>query len=102
VTTPGPCPDTSGGVVRTPQDIGETPDCGPLPAVEDTVRTRPDNGSPDSDPGVRFAYRARVPRHLMGAAFAEALTLLAHETSPNTVRTDTPDTSRQARKDPTP
>ncbi|MGW6391148.1 hypothetical protein ACWFR1_11725 [Streptomyces sp. NPDC055103] len=78
----GQRPDKSGGIVRTPQDIGETQDCGPLPTRADTVRTRPDSDRPDSNPGVRFAYRATVPRHLMGAAFAEAFTLLAAELHP--------------------
>ncbi|MFD3609000.1 hypothetical protein ACFWXA_13165 [Streptomyces atroolivaceus] len=72
----------SGGIVRTPQDIGETQDCGPLPTRADTVRTRPDTACPDTEPGVRFAYRATVPRHLVGAAFAEAFTHLADELHP--------------------
>ncbi|MGW6456300.1 hypothetical protein ACWF94_10300 [Streptomyces sp. NPDC055078] len=66
-----------GGIVRTPLNIGETHDCGPLPIRADTVRTRPDTEGPDRDPGVRFAYRATVPRHLMGAAFTEAFGHLA-------------------------
>ncbi|MFC9604593.1 hypothetical protein ACFTTN_14180 [Streptomyces niveus] len=64
-----------GGIVRTLR-IGETHDCGPLPTRADTVRTRPDSDGPDSDPGVRFEYRATAPRHLVGAAFAEAFTHL--------------------------
>jgi hypothetical protein len=82
-----PRPDTPdsvrtavGGVVRTPLDIGEAHDCGPLPTRADTVRTRPDDLCPDTPDGVRVEYRARVPRHLVPAAFAEALDLIARET----------------------
>ncbi|RPK58115.1 hypothetical protein EES44_24595 [Streptomyces sp. ADI96-15] len=72
MSTPGQRPDTSGGIARTPLDIGETHDCRPFPTSADTVRTRPDGDGPDSDPGVRFAYRATVPRGLAAAALAEA------------------------------
>ncbi len=54
-------------------------------------------GPADNPDGVRFAYTARVPRRHLGAAIAEAFTLLARETSPDTVRTapdtDVPDVS---------
>ncbi|BBA98298.1 hypothetical protein RVR_4430 [Actinacidiphila reveromycinica] len=86
-------PDKVGGIVRTGPDIGERPDCGPLPTRPDTVRTRTDS----APGGVRFAYTARIPRRQLGAAVVEALTLLAAEISPDTVRTapdtDAPDTS---------
>lgn len=80
---PGTNPDVRtahGGVVRTPPDTGETGDCGPLPTRADTVRTRQDDDCPESSDGVRIEYRARVPRHMAGAAFAEALDLIARET----------------------
>jgi hypothetical protein len=76
----GQRPDADGGHVRTPFIVGETVDCGPLPTSTDTARTRPDTDVPDTSGGVRVEYRARVPRHLMGAAFAEALDLIARET----------------------
>ncbi|MER7135337.1 hypothetical protein ABT358_02190 [Streptomyces sp. NPDC000341] len=59
------------------------------------ARTRPD---PDTDVGVRVEYRARVPRHQLGAALADALGhIAAAETTtaytppgpPNTGRPDT-------------
>ncbi|MEC3995217.1 hypothetical protein VSR01_17410 [Actinacidiphila sp. DG2A-62] len=75
-------PDRSGGHVRTGLDVGETVDCGPLPTRADTVRTRPDSECPDTPGGVRVEYRARVPRHLMGAAFAEGLAAVAAELHP--------------------
>ncbi|GAA2948685.1 hypothetical protein ACFPN0_14965 [Kitasatospora cinereorecta] len=78
----GQRPDMSGGIVRTPRDIGETHDCGPLPTRADTVRTRPDSDGPDNDPGVRFTYRATVPRRLVGAAFAEAFAHLGEALHP--------------------
>ncbi|WP_158678685.1 hypothetical protein [Streptomyces sulphureus] len=34
-----------------------------------------------SGQGVRVEYRARVPRHLLGAALAEALAAIARETA---------------------
>lgn len=80
--TPSDSPDARGGIVRTGRIVGEMIGCGPSPISADTVRTRPDTASPDSDRGVRFAYKARVPRHLMGAAFAEGLALLAEATQP--------------------
>ncbi|MGW5930528.1 hypothetical protein ACWF2L_30500 [Streptomyces anulatus] len=76
----GQRPDADGGHVRTPLIVGEIIDCGPLPTSTDTARTRPDTDPPDTSGGVRVEYRARVPRHLMGAAFAEALDLIARET----------------------
>ncbi|MFD7574094.1 hypothetical protein ACFV6U_26830 [Streptomyces sp. NPDC059810] len=103
----------SGGVLRTPVLVEEDTDCGPLPTRADSVRTPPvlvgpdtvrpavraDNddirrtpSSADTGRGVRFAYQARVPRRLVGAAFAEALTLLAQETGADTGRTPTADT----------
>ncbi|MEU2487102.1 hypothetical protein ABZ593_21145 [Streptomyces sp. NPDC012617] len=82
MSAPGQRPDTSDGTIRTPQDIGETHDCNPLPTRADTVRTPPDSDGPDNDPGVRFAYRATVPRHLVGAAFAEAFAHLGEALQP--------------------
>ncbi|MFC7791331.1 hypothetical protein [Streptomyces cinereoruber] len=66
--TPPDCPDRRGGIIRTPPDIGETIDCGPLPTSTDTVRTRL-SARPD---GVRVEYTASVPRHLLGVAIADA------------------------------
>ncbi|MFF4292162.1 hypothetical protein ACFY0N_00730 [Streptomyces vinaceus] len=89
MSTPGQDPDgqpdsppASGGHVRMPPDIGESPHCGPLPTSADTVRTGPDGYPADSGTGVRFAYRASVPRHLVGVAFAEAFGLLGQELYP--------------------
>jgi hypothetical protein len=69
-TTPADTrPDTSADTVRTPEAPADTH---PLTSA-DTVRTRPDP-SADTDPeGSRFEYRARVPRHLTGAALAEGV-----------------------------
>lgn len=47
----------------------------------DTARTRPDGVAADASGGVRVEYRARVPRHLAGAAIAEALGAIAAETA---------------------
>ncbi|MFJ2206001.1 hypothetical protein [Streptomyces microflavus] len=87
MTLPGQHPDTSGhhpdvhaGRPRTLSSVDETSDHGTLPTSADTIRTRPDTDPADASGGFRFAYRARVPRHLMGAAFAEALDLIARET----------------------
>ncbi|MFF3096758.1 hypothetical protein [Streptomyces cyaneofuscatus] len=87
MTTPGQHPDASGqrpdaddGRPRTLSAVDVTPDRAPLPTRADTIRTRPDTDTADASGGFRFAYRARVPRHLMGAAFAEALDLIARET----------------------
>ncbi|TFV33158.1 hypothetical protein E4K10_30220 [Streptomyces sp. T1317-0309] len=55
----------------------------PDPASPDTVRTTAEDSRPDSadtDPGSRFAYTARVPRRMMGAAFAEGVRLLQEHT----------------------
>ncbi|MFH8577182.1 hypothetical protein [Streptomyces zaomyceticus] len=103
----------SGGVLRTPVLVGEDTDCGPLPTRADSVRTPPvltgpdtvrpgvladtedtRRTPPDTDTGrgVRFAYQARVPRRFVGAAFAEALSLLARETGADTDRTPPADT----------
>ncbi|MFF6801073.1 hypothetical protein [Streptomyces sp. NPDC012616] len=35
---------------------------------------------PEHDNGVRIEYRARVPRHMMGAALAEAFAHISRET----------------------
>ncbi|KPI33343.1 hypothetical protein OV450_1431 [Actinobacteria bacterium OV450] len=59
--------------------VGENQDCGPLPTRADTVRPDTDSRPTDSRTGVRFEYRASVPRHLVGAAFAEAFALLGDE-----------------------
>lgn len=64
-TSPDTSPDMSGDTVRT---LATSADTEPLTSA-DTVRTRPDT-SPD---GSRFEYRARVPRHLTGAALAEGV-----------------------------
>ncbi|NDK24703.1 hypothetical protein FSY75_09480 [Streptomyces sp. TR1341] len=100
MTGPDSRPDmplARGGIIRTGLHVGETPDCGPLPTSPDTARTRQDSGPADNPDGVRFAYTARVPRRHLGAAIAEALSLLARETSPDTARTapdtDVPDVS---------
>lgn len=85
MTADGQCPDTPdtcGGLVRTGPDIGESVDCGPLPARADTVRTAPDTRLADTGEVVRFAYYATVPRHLAGTALAEALTHLTQATTP--------------------
>lgn len=37
---------------------------------------------PHAPEGVRVEYRARVPRHLVGAAFAEAFAIIQRETQP--------------------
>ncbi|MEU9033816.1 hypothetical protein AB0D45_02710 [Streptomyces sp. NPDC048352] len=72
----------SGGIVRTPVLAGETVDCGPLPTSTDSVRTGEDTDTEDTGHGVRIQYRARVPRHLVGDAVAEALGIIARETAP--------------------
>ncbi|MFF4388542.1 hypothetical protein ACFY0G_17445 [Streptomyces sp. NPDC001552] len=83
---PDTCPDTSpdtapatGGHVRTPRVIGEHRDPCTLPTSTDAIRTPPDSCPPDTGTGVRFEYRARVPRHLAAAAIAEAFGYLADE-----------------------
>jgi hypothetical protein len=70
-------PDTSGhargGPVRTPA-IGDRPPGCILPVTSpDTVRTTPPPGTDTRPDGSRFAYQARVPRHLAGAALTEGL-----------------------------
>ncbi|MFZ4266551.1 hypothetical protein [Streptomyces arboris] len=80
MTTPGQRPDVDGGRARMLSAVDVTPDRAPLPTRADTIRTRPDTDPTDVSGGVRIAYRARVPRHLMGAAVAEALDLIARET----------------------
>ncbi|MBT2492349.1 hypothetical protein J7E96_28335 [Streptomyces sp. ISL-96] len=87
--TPGDTgPDTStdtvsasGGVLRTLLDVGESVDCGPLPTSTDTVRTPGDTDTEDIGQGVRIEYRASVPRHMLGAAVAEAFGIIARETA---------------------
>ncbi|MDX2922725.1 hypothetical protein [Streptomyces sp. NE06-03C] len=76
----GQCPDAGGGHIRITSAVDRTTDRDPLPTRTDAIRTRPDTDPADASGGFRFAYRARVPRHLMGAAFAEALDLIARET----------------------
>lgn len=75
----GRCPDGEDDTVRTHADTREATDTGPRPTRADTARTRTNNGPADTGQGVRYAYRARVPRHLTGAAFAEGLALLGAE-----------------------
>ncbi|MER8090714.1 hypothetical protein ABTZ57_37975 [Streptomyces sp. NPDC094048] len=95
-------PPARGGIVRTPAIVGETVDCGPVPTRTDTARTRPDTDTADTGPGVRVEYRATVPRHLVGAALAEALHAIDRATSTDTTRTppdtDTPDSVRTPRR----
>ncbi|MGW6416330.1 hypothetical protein [Streptomyces sp. NPDC055055] len=82
------------GVRADTEDTEDTEDTAPGadtgPGVRLTRRDRPD--TEDTRRGVRFAYQARVPRRLVGAAFAEAFTLLAQETGADTDRTPPPDT----------
>jgi hypothetical protein len=62
-----------------PADVVQAPGPGPdTHAVTgaDTVRTYPDSGADFNPEGVRFEYRATAPRHLAGAALAEAVTEL--------------------------
>ena len=62
----------TGGIVRTPPVDDTRPHgCAPLTSP-DKVRTPPTGRGPDTPGGVRVEYRARVPRHLLGAALAEA------------------------------
>lgn len=68
-----------GGVVRTRPGIGETTDCGPLPTRSDTVRTTLNNPRQGDADSVRTALPA-MPSRKAGAAFAEALDLIARET----------------------
>jgi hypothetical protein len=71
---PDSVPDTGharGGIVRTCSVGEDNQDDGPLPTSADSVRTGHDDGPADNS-GVRVEYRARVPRHLLGAAIAEA------------------------------
>ncbi|MFI1954824.1 hypothetical protein ACH437_23750 [Streptomyces xinghaiensis] len=86
-----------GGIVRTTRTAGETSDHGPAPTSADTARTGTDTAPADNNPGVRITYTARVPRHLLGAALAEALDHIARETGTDTARTasdtESPDTS---------
>lgn len=102
-TCPDRCADTagtSGGIIRTglarPEIIGETIDCGPLPTRADTTRTRPDTDTTDSCPGVRVEYRARVPRHQLGAAIAE---VFGHISAAQSTTTYTPEPSDAERPD---
>ncbi|MEU0275946.1 hypothetical protein [Streptomyces sp. NPDC006307] len=84
-TSPDTSTDTvpaSGGIVRTPVLAGETVDCGPVPTSTASVRTGEDTDTGDTEQGVRIEYRARVPRHLLGDAVAEALGIITRETAP--------------------
>ncbi|MGI5461083.1 hypothetical protein ACQEWB_49620 [Streptomyces sp. CA-249302] len=45
------------------------------------ARPRADDGPPHK--GVRIEYRATVPRHLLGAAIAEAFEIIERETRPD-------------------
>ncbi|MFC8723700.1 hypothetical protein [Streptomyces bacillaris] len=85
-TTPG----QHGGIVRTPIEAGESQDCGPFLTSTDTARTRARTGAPDGPVGVRVAYAARVPRHLAGAAIAEGLAHVLHETTTPDSQDNTP------------
>ncbi|MFD5788634.1 hypothetical protein ACFWH1_18675 [Streptomyces sp. NPDC127037] len=67
----------SGDIVRSRPDTGRAVGEDTSPTRADTVRSRPDKAGPDSDPGVRFAYRAT-----MGAAFAEAFAHLGAALDP--------------------
>ncbi|MBA0053481.1 hypothetical protein E0L36_22155 [Streptomyces sp. AJS327] len=60
------------------QDRAVPPDS--TPGRSDAARTSPIE-RPD---GVRVEYRARVPRHLVGAAFAEALAAIGQATRSDT------------------
>ncbi|PSK52424.1 hypothetical protein B0E38_04750 [Streptomyces sp. 111WW2] len=62
-------PDASADTVRAPATSVETE---PLTSA-DTARTRPDTPADTGPDGSRFEYRARVPRHLTGAALAEGV-----------------------------
>lgn len=63
----------------------DDPDADPAAATEATEPQAPLT-APEWRPGdergsgVRIEYRARVPRHLMGAAFAEAFAAIHRET----------------------
>jgi hypothetical protein len=96
MTAPGQRPDRTGGHVRTGLDIGETVDCGPLPTRTDSVRTTPDSERPDTPGGVRVEYRARVPRRLVGAAFAEGLAAVLAELHPPEPEPAPPPAGRRA------
>ena len=65
-------PDRHGGTARTGLVGEDRPDCGAFATSADSVRTGSDNGPADNDGGVRVEYSARVPRHQLGAAVAEA------------------------------
>jgi hypothetical protein len=80
----GAAPDISadtghnrGGHTRTPPAGEPAPDRGALPTRADTARTASSGQGPDTADGVRVEYRARVPRHLLGAAIAEAAQALS-------------------------
>ncbi|MBC9731223.1 hypothetical protein [Streptomyces sp. TRM68367] len=66
----------SGEVIRS---VDHDEDGRPVTST-DTARTRLRTAPADASGGVRIEYRARVPRHLAGAAFAEALGVIAAET----------------------
>ncbi|GGZ23716.1 hypothetical protein GCM10010387_16160 [Streptomyces inusitatus] len=86
MTALGPRPDgrpdirtESGTDPDAAPDTAQPSGCNPAPTSPDTVRTCLDTDAADIPDGVRIEYRARVPRHLAGAAFAEALNLIARE-----------------------
>ncbi|MFE6551671.1 hypothetical protein ACFVHS_25170 [Streptomyces sp. NPDC057746] len=85
VRTKSTAQDTTPDTVPAAED--DRPDMGCLnlgdaePASADTVRTTSEDSSPDTDLGSGFVYTARVPRRLMGAAFAEGVRLLQEHTS---------------------
>ncbi|MCY0957682.1 hypothetical protein [Streptomyces sp. H27-H5] len=98
-TPPGALPSPVRRTPRTPDtpDTGRTPPDTDTPRTPDTSRARADT---DTGQGVRIEYRARVPRHQLGAAVAEAFAHIARETrqhSPDTGRTPQADTPPPAR-----
>ncbi|MFE3378780.1 hypothetical protein [Streptomyces anulatus] len=77
--TPGQRADTAGE--DTPRKPRGTD-------TRDSGRTQGDTGSGQ---GVRVEYRARVPRHQLGAAIAEGFAHIAYETRADARRTPPPD-----------
>lgn len=66
----------------------------PTETDEQTSTPRPvDQETPR---GVRIEYRARVPRHLMGVAFAEALAFIHRETQQQDDQPPSTDGTRNA------
>jgi len=68
--------DTSGGPVRTPFIGEDGPRCGPLPTSTDTVRTRPDKDTADSQDSVRTVPGTDEIRAALARAFDVPLDLL--------------------------